>query len=68
MSTGVTRSGLGFNRITMAVVLRTDFVGELGVEGRTKKNDGDVDYSGGVRGGLIWSDFKYILKVALTIS
>lgn len=54
MSTGVTRSGLGFNRITMTVVLGTDVVGGLG-EGRTPMYDGDVDTSGGVRGGLTWS-------------
>ena len=54
MSTGVTRSGLGFNRITLTVVLGTDVVGGLG-EGRTPMYDGDVDTSGGVRGGLTLS-------------
>lgn len=52
----------------MTVVLRTDIAGGLGVEGRTTKNSGDADLSGGVRSSLTWSDFRYILKVALTIS
>lgn len=38
----------------------------LGVEGKTTKNSSDADLSGGVRSSLTWSDFKCILKVALT--
>lgn len=52
----------------ITVLLRTVIVGGLGVEGRTTKNNGDVDLSGGVRSSLTWSDFRYILKVSLTIS
>lgn len=52
----------------MDMVLRIGCEGELGVQERAGKNDGNVDQSDGIRGGLTWPNFRYALKVAWTIS
>lgn len=52
----------------MTVLLRTDLLGELGVGGRTTGNDGGTDQSDRVGDGLTWSNFRFTLKVALTMS
>lgn len=45
------------NHDVETVVLRTDIVGGLGVEGRRIKNSGGVDLSGGVRSSQILDIF-----------
>lgn len=56
-SSGVTRSVL---------CVENRYRARAGSRRENKKNSSDADLSGGVRSSLTWSDFKCILKVALT--